>query len=262
MADFDRLSVTREDGVATVAFDDVENRNALDLTVADELVTAATTLGEDPAVRCIVLTHSGDFFGTGADLTAFDGEESDAILLRRLAGRLHEAVQQFHDCETPVVGGLDGVAAGAGFSLAIMPDLLLVSDEARLEYAYPRIGLTGDGGSTFFLPRLVGLRAAKEIVLLDEPIGPERARDLGLATEVVPAADFEVRLAELASQVADGPTEALGRTTALLTESFDRNLAGQLAAETDAIATAAHTEDYRRGLAAFFGEDEPDFVGH
>ncbi|MEF8855492.1 MAG: enoyl-CoA hydratase/isomerase family protein, partial [Haloarculaceae archaeon] len=190
MIDFDRLTVTVADGIGTVTFDEPSNRNALDLGIADELVAAAAALGDDPEVRCIVLTHAGDFFGTGADLTQFEGEASDAVLLRRLAGRIHEAVIQFHQGETPVVGGVDGIAAGVGFSLTLVPDLLLLSEEARLEYAYPRIGLTGDGGATFFLPRLVGLRAAKEIVLLDEPIGAERARDLGLATEVVAADAF------------------------------------------------------------------------
>ncbi|MEF8838718.1 MAG: enoyl-CoA hydratase-related protein [Haloarculaceae archaeon] len=262
MIDFDRLTVTVADGIGTVTFDEPSNRNALDLGIADELVAAAAALGDDPEVRCIVLTHAGDFFGTGADLTQFEGEASDAVLLRRLAGRIHEAVIQFHQGETPVVGGVDGIAAGVGFSLTLVPDLLLLSEEARLEYAYPRIGLTGDGGATFFLPRLVGLRAAKEIVLLDEPIGAERARDLGLATEVVAADAFDARLDDVAGQIASGPTAALGPASALLTESFDRSLAAQLAAETDAIAAAAHTTDFQRGFEAFFGDGDPDFVGY
>ncbi len=261
MSEFDRLRVTRDGGVARIAFDDRDNRNALDLEVAEELITAATSLGEADDVRCLVLTHEGDFYCTGANLARFDGDESDAVDLRQLAGRLHEAVIQFHQCGTPVVGAVDGVAAGAGFGFALAPDLLLLSDESRLEFAYPRIGLTGDGGSTFFLPRLVGLRAAKEIALLDEPIGPERALDLGLANEVVPADEFDDRVAELATDLAAGPTHAFGRTKALLTESFDRTLESQLGAETDTIARAAHTEDYSRGIEAFFGDDEPEFTG-
>ena len=160
------------------------------------------------------------------------------------------------------MGGIDGVAAGAGFGLALLPDLLLVSEDARLEFAYPRIGLTGDGGSTFFLPRLVGLRAAKEIALLDEPIDAERAVELGLANEVVPAHEFDERLDELASDVASGPTTALGSTARLLTESFDRSIESQLAVETDTIGQATATEDYERGFAAFFGDEDPEFVGH
>jgi len=263
MTDYDNMTVERDGGVARLVLDNEERRNALRLDAADELVEAAVSLGEDPEVRCIVLTHTGQFFGTGADLTQFDGHdpEGDATIMRQLAGRLHEAVIQFHQNGTPVVGGIDGVAGGAGFSLALAPDLLLVSEETRLDYAYPRIGLTGDGGSTFFLPRLVGLRTAKEIALLDEPISGEEAVGMGLANEAVPGEEFDDRLAELAEQLAAGPTQALGSVTRLLTASFDRSLESQLAAETDAIANAARTGDFGRGLDAFFGDHEAEFTG-
>lgn len=261
-SDYDHLRVDRSGDIARVVLDQTETRNALDLGVADDLIAAATTIAEDPDVRCIVLTHDGDFFGVGADLSQLHGDEGDAVALRQLAGRLHESVIQFHQAPVPVVGGIDGVAAGAGFSLAILPDIVIVSDAARLEFAYPRIGLTGDGGSTFYLPRLVGLRAAKEIALLDEPIGPDRAVELGLATEAVPSDAFDDRLDEVASQLAAGPTKAYGATKQLLTDSFETPLEAQLARETDVIAGATHTEDYRRGIDAFFGDHEPDFVGH
>lgn len=262
MSNYENLDVEHEDGVATVTLDSAAGRNALTLEMATELNEVAIDLGEDPDVRAIVLTHAGDFFGAGADLTAFEGDGSDGPYLRKLAGRLHEAVSQFHHAEVPILGGIDGVAAGAGFSLAIFPDLVLLSEDARLEYAYPRIGLTGDGGTTFFLPRLVGLRRAKEILLLDEPIEPDEAVDLGLATEVVPAEAFEDRLEALARQIAAGPTASLGATKRLMTESFDASLESQLGAETDAIVEAATREDFSRGLSAFFENEEPDFVGH
>ncbi len=258
----DTLTVNREDGIATVQFDNPEQRNALDLDSASELVDVAATLGSDSDVRCIVLTHTGQFYGTGADLTELDGDASDETDIRQLAGRIHEAIVQFHQAPTPVLGGIDGVAAGAGFGLALVPDLLVLSEDARLEFAYPRIGLTGDGGSTFFLPRLVGLRAAKEIVLLDEPISAERAVDLGLATEAVPSDAFDERLNELATQLAEGPTHALGEASRLVTESYDRTLEAQLAAETDTIGRAVRTDDYERGFAAFFGDGAPEFTGH
>jgi 2-(1,2-epoxy-1,2-dihydrophenyl)acetyl-CoA isomerase len=255
------LSIERESGIATVAFDAPETRNALDLDGANELVDAAATLGADDDVRCIVLTHTGDFFGTGADLTAFEGDGTDETRIRQLAGRLHEAIVGFQQASTPVVGGIDGVAAGAGFGLALMPDLLVLSEDARLEFAYPRIGLTGDCGSTFFLPRLVGLRTAKEIVLLDEPIDADQAVDMGLATEAVDPERFETRVTELATQLAEGPTHALGEASRLVTEGFDRSLEAQLAEETDTIGEAVRTDDYERGYAAFFGDGDPEFTG-
>lgn len=261
MSPYENLHVDRENGIARVTLASTAGRNALHLEMADELVDVAATLGDDTDVRCIVLTHDGDFYGAGADLSQLEGDESDAPRIRQLAGRLHEAIIQFHQAETPVLGGIDGVAAGAGFSLALLPDIVLLSDQARLEYAYPRVGLTGDGGSTFFLPRLVGLRTAKEIVLLDEPIGPEEAVELGLATEVVAADEFETRLDDLADDLASGPTRALGSTKRLLTESLSTDLESQLAAETETIADATHTEDFARGLEAFFTDRDPEFVG-
>jgi len=261
MVAYDNLSVDHDDGVATVTLDSAAGRNALTLEMANELVSVATTLGENPDTRCIVLTHAGDFFGSGADLSALSGDGSDAAHIRELAGRAHEAIVQFHRAETPVVGGVNGIAAGIGFSLALFPDLLVLGEDATLKFAYPGIGLTGDGGATFFLPRLVGLRTAKEIVLRDEPIDPDEAHELGLANEVVPVDDFDDRLATVAAELAAGPTRAFGTTTRLLTDSYDRSLERQLAAETDVIAGATRTEDYERGLDAFFGDDDPDFVG-
>jgi len=161
MVAYDNLSVDHDDGVATVTLDSAAGRNALTLEMANELVSVATTLGENPDTRCIVLTHAGDFFGSGADLSALSGDGSDAAHIRELAGRAHEAIVQFHRAETPVVGGVNGIAAGIGFSLALFPDLLVLGEDATLKFAYPGIGLTGDGGATFFLPRLVGLRTAK-----------------------------------------------------------------------------------------------------
>lgn len=258
---YENLRVDQENGVMRVTLESNAERNALHLGMANELIEVATTGRENSAIRCIVLTHDGDYFGTGADLTRVAGNSNDSAYVRQLAGRLHEAIVQFHQTEIPILGGIDGIAAGAGFSLALLPDLLVLSEEARLEFAYPRVGLTGDAGSTFFLPRLVGLRTAKEIVLLDEPIHPEEAIELGLASEVAPADGFDARLDELATDLASGPTLAHGKTIRLLTESFEHSLAKQLAAETEVIADATHTKDYATGIEAFFGEDEPEFSG-
>ncbi|ELY44769.1 enoyl-CoA hydratase/isomerase family protein [Natronorubrum bangense] len=261
MASYENLSVDHDDGVATVTLASTAGRNALTLEMANELVSVATTLGDDPETRCIVLTHEGTFFGSGADLSQLSGDGSDAPHLRELAGRAHEAITQFHRAKTPVVGGINGVAAGIGFSLALMPDLVVLGEDATLKFAYPGIGLTGDGGATFFLPRLVGLRTAKEIVLRDEAIAPDEAVEMGLATEVAPADEFDERLEAIASELAAGPTHALGTATQLLTDSYERGLEGQLAVEADAIADASKTEDYEIGLEAFFGDGDPEFVG-
>ncbi|MEF8773443.1 MAG: enoyl-CoA hydratase/isomerase family protein [Halobacteriales archaeon] len=260
MDDYDHIELERTDGVARLALSRPGEHNALHGEMIDELAAATTRLVEDRAVRALVLTGSGDAFCTGADLSVLSGGPEDARKLRRLAVRLHATVRTLAAAPIPVVTGVNGVAAGGGLGLALVGDLVLVHPEARFEFVYPRIGLSGDGGSTYFLPRLVGLRRAMEIALLDEPISPERAVADGLATEVVDG-DFDRRLAAVAADLADGPTKAYAATKRLLHRSFARELGVQLAAETDSIARLARTDDYAAGYEAFFGDDEPTFRG-
>lgn len=259
--DFENLRVEREGDVARIVMDSTSDFNSLNPQMGTELVRVTTDLAEDDSVRCLALVGVDEVFCAGADLGGFAGDASDAPRLRRLASSLHDAVLALHHAEKPLVVGVNGVAAGAGFSLALCGDAVIMSDDARLEYAYGRVGLTGDGGSTFWLPRMVGLRRAREIALLDEPIDPDYAVGLGLVTESVPAAEFDERVTEMAERLASGPTKAFGATKRLMIESFDRGLAGQMAKETDAIAGVTRTEDYERGHEAFFSKDDPEFVG-
>jgi len=261
-SDYDNLEVRRRDGVARVTIDSTSKNNAINVRMAEELLTASVDLAEDESVRCIVLTGSGDAFCSGADAGMLEGAAEDAPLIRRATAVTHEAVLELFRTPTPVVSGVNGVAAGAGFSFAIFADLTLVSSDARLEFAYPQIGLTGDAASTFFLPRLVGLQRAKEIVLLNEPIDPEEAVELGLATEAVPADRFEDRLVELVDELAAGPTVAYGALKHLLTRSFERSIEEQLSAELEALARTFNTDDYRRGYESLFSEERPEFRGH
>lgn len=259
---YTKLSIQRTDGIARLILEGTNALNALDQKTTDELLMATAELNEDDTVRCIAITGAEDAFSAGADLSQFDGNAGDASTVRQLASTLHDAIVQLHQAEKPVVTAVNGVAAGAGFSLALIGDIILIGENARLDYAYPRIGLTGDGGSTFFLPRLVGLQKAKEILLFGEPIEPDQAVELGIATETVSADSLNDRLAEVSSRLADGPTKAFGMTKRLMTESFERDLPSQLAAETDTIARATHTEDYTRGHAAFSSKDDPEFTGY
>ncbi len=261
MADYENFQIEREGSVAHVTIDSTSPMNTLNPEMGEELLDWTTTIPYEEEIRCVTLTGSGGAFGAGADLTRLDGGASDTAGFRRLASYLHDGISHLYRSPVPVVTGVNGVAAGAGFSMAILGDIVLVSDEARFEYAYPRIGLTGDGASTFLLPRLVGLRRAKEIVLKDEPIDPDRAVEIGLASEVVPAAELEDRVAEVGQDLASGPTWALGQTLRLLTESYSRDFESQMAEEAETIVEASTTEDFSRGFAAFFEKEDPEFVG-
>jgi 2-(1,2-epoxy-1,2-dihydrophenyl)acetyl-CoA isomerase len=255
------LDVERADGVARVTMTRTDHHNSLNREMADELADAVIDLVADDDVRCLALTGAGGAFNTGADLAALEGDPNDGRRLRKLASRLHVSVRHLAEAPKPVVTGVGGVAAGGGLGLALCGDLVVASEDARFEFAYPRIGLSGDGGSTYFLPRLVGLRRALEFALRDEPVGGAEAAEIGLATEAVPADEFDDRLAEVAAGLADGPTRAYGATVRLLRSSESRSLGAQLTAETDQIARLAGTDDFAAGIAAFFGDEEPTFIG-
>ena len=257
----EHVRVEHVEDVGRIVMDRPGRHNAMNREMVGELREAAVDLAEDDGVRCIVLTGTGGTFNTGADLSVLAGDASDSRRLRGIAARLHGAVAALAEAPKPVVTGVNGVAAGGGFGLSLSGDVVVVSEDARFEYTYPRIGLSGDGGSTFFLPRLVGHRRAREIALLDEPIPPDRAVEMGLATEVVPDAEFEDRLATVAAGLADGPTRAHAAVKRLLNRSYGRDLRTQLAAETDALTGLTSTADYARGHEAFFGEESPEFEG-
>lgn len=259
--EYDNFDVTREEDVVAIRMDSTSGMNGLNVDFVDELKDIGIALRQDESVRCVTLGGGDEVFSVGADLAGLDGSSADGVHFRYLASTLHEGIRELMRMKAPLVTVVDGVAAGAGFSLALLGDIVLVSEEARLEFAYPRIGLTGDGGSTFLLPRIVGLRKAREIVLLDEPIPPEEAVELGLATEVIPADDLEKRRREVAGDLAEGPTHAYRETKRLLLGSFGRNLDGQLAAETDALVGATDTGDYQRGYEAFYGDEPASFEG-
>jgi 2-(1,2-epoxy-1,2-dihydrophenyl)acetyl-CoA isomerase len=258
----DHLRIERVDGVGRIVMDRPDAHNAMNEPMAAELRDATVELVEDDDVRCIVLTGVGGVFNTGADLSVLAGDPTDSRRLRGIATRLHGAVAHLASAPKPTVTGLNGVAAGGGFGLSLSCDLVVASEDARLEFAYPKIGLSGDGGSTYFLPRLVGHRRAREIALLDEPITAAEAESMGLVTEVAPEGEFEDRLAAVAASLADGPTRAQADVKRLLNRSFSRDLRSQLAAETDSLTRLTGTDDYAAGIGAFGGDEKPDFEGH
>jgi 2-(1,2-epoxy-1,2-dihydrophenyl)acetyl-CoA isomerase len=258
---YETIQCTREDGVGRIVFDRPEAHNAVNGTMSEELPDAAQTLASDDDVRCIVVTANGSAFNTGADLTTLSGDGSDEPRIRSLANGLHEFVSQIVRAPKPVVTGVNGVAAGGGLGPSICGDIVLAAESARFEFAYPRIGLCGDGGSTYLLPRLIGLRRTQELAFRDEPIDPAEADEIGLVTDVVGDDELDERLAEEAARLASGPTKGYAETKRLLRGSLHTSVDTQLAEEASAIARLTGTEDFESGHAAFGTDETPEFVG-
>jgi 2-(1,2-epoxy-1,2-dihydrophenyl)acetyl-CoA isomerase len=257
------VRLERDGGIARVTLARPHAGNAVNLALAQELSAIATTCEEDDSIRCVVLTGAGRLFCAGGDLAAFAsaGTEIDR-LLEELAGTLHQAVERFARMAKPLLVLVNGPAAGAGFSLAMAGDVVLCSRSAHFTPAYGTLGLTPDGGMSWWLPRLVGLRKAQEIILTNRRIRAEEAETIGLVTRVVDDDRLHDEGAEVAAALARAPTRALGFARALLRQSYGADLPDQLARETRTITAAGGTTDCREGVAAYFERRPPSFTGH
>jgi 2-(1,2-epoxy-1,2-dihydrophenyl)acetyl-CoA isomerase len=262
-----RVQLERKGPLAVIRLNRPEARNALSPDMVAELGAAIKSCrGAD--TRAVLLTGTDGAFCSGADVRNFTeeldngGPEGLSDHLRELADTLHrDVVMGIRRLDKPVVAAINGVAAGAGFSLALACDIRVASSDARFLLAYANIGCTADGGSTYMLPRIVGQGRAMEIYLARQPIGAQYALDLGLVSQVFEAAHFERHAMETADRLAQGPTRAYGRVKALFDGSWDSDLATQLDAETDAIASIGLTRDFQEGIKAFSQKRQAWFQG-
>ena len=247
-------------GVAAVTLNRPQNGNAIDLELARELMLAMHACEKDRDVRVVTLQGSGKMFCTGGDLKAIESHGAGAAAyVRELLTYLHEALSAMARIPVPVVAGLHGAAAGAGFSLACATDLAIATRSSRFVMAYTKVGLTPDGSSTWYLPRLVGLRRAMQLTLLNRELTADEALSWGILSGVVADDALDVGLSELADQLAGGPTASYGATKKLFRESLDQTLETQLMHEMQAICAALDGGESKAGIAAFLAKQTPKF---
>jgi 2-(1,2-epoxy-1,2-dihydrophenyl)acetyl-CoA isomerase len=258
----DSILLKRDGHVAHVTFNRPEVGNALDIPMARALMETVITCEEDESIRCVLLTGAGRLFCGGGDVAAF-AAAGDALpaLLREITAYIHTAVVRLARMRKPVVTAINGPAAGAGIGLAVVGDIALADPRAHFTLAYTGIGMSPDGGATWLLPRLVGLRRAQELCLRNRRVAAEEAATIGLVTRVVPEGALADEAAALAQELAVSATSALGATRRLLLESGSAALEAQLDAESRAIAAQARTSEGKEGIAAFVGKRKPDFIG-
>ncbi|MEQ8354331.1 MAG: enoyl-CoA hydratase-related protein [Kiloniellaceae bacterium] len=251
------------DGIAWITFDRPAQFNALDPVMARELCDVANRCSGDSSVRAAVLTGSGEqAFCAGGDVSVFAERLDDVdLLVKEMTTCLHAAVSRFARMRAPLVAAVNGVAAGAGFSLVTCCDLAIAADTATFTSAYTRIGLTPDGSSTHFLSRLVGQRRAMELYLTNRVLTSAEALEWGLVNRVVPAGRLVEEAGALARQLAEGPTAAFGGVKALLRSAAGESLETQMEHETQAIAAAGRSADGREGIRAFMEKRRPRFTG-
>jgi 2-(1,2-epoxy-1,2-dihydrophenyl)acetyl-CoA isomerase len=251
-----------KDAVATITLNRPDAYNALNLTLGRDLFHAALEADEDRAIRCIVVTGAGRAFCAGGDVKDFaDTPDRIGILIKELTTYLHGAVSRLARTQKPVLMGVNGVAAGGGMSLALGGDLVVAAESARFTMAYSKIAASPDGSSSYFLPRLIGLRRALELHYTNRVLSAREALEWGLITRVHPDAEFPGGLAALARDLAQGPTLAFGRAKLLFHQSTHESLETQMELEAQAIAASGHTEDFRNGVAAFARKQPVSFHG-
>ncbi len=250
------------DGIEFLTLNRPAVLNALNQRMAEEFAAAAADVAEDGSIRAVVMRGSGRGFMAGGDISAFNEAGADApTVIGRLIGPLHEALQTLAEMPKPLLASVHGAVAGAGVSLMLAADLTIAADDTQMSLSYTRIGASADGGATYALPRVVGLRKALEIALLNEPIDANEALRLSLVNKVVPASDLCAETDALARRLAEGPTFAFAAMKRLLRQSLDHDLASQLDAEARGFVDCAGTADFREGVAAFLSKRSARFAG-
>ncbi|MDO7842222.1 enoyl-CoA hydratase/isomerase family protein [Sphingomonas immobilis] len=257
----DLVTGTLADGVATITLNRPEGHNAMSWGLVDAFSTVAQRLAGDPGTRVFLLRAEGKNFCVGGDIRAFADEADPSDFLRRLAGRLHEGLKFLFDHPAPLVVAAQGASAGAGLSLVAGGDVVLAGRSSNFSMAYTGIGLTADGGATWLLPRVIGLRRTQELAYLGRRLNAEEAADYGLVTRIVDDAALADEAQAVAAKIAAGPTAAYGGVKRLLAASYGADFAAHLDAEAEAIATAMASADAAEGLAAFLGRRPPVFAG-
>ena len=257
----DPVLLDRKGAVAYLTLNRPDAGNAIDMPLARSLLAAIVVAEADPTVRCVVIRGSGRMFCAGGDVKALHAA-GDALpeFLTEILAHVHPAIVRLARMSKPVVTAIQGPAAGAGVGLAAVGDVALAEPEAHFTMAYSRLGLTPDGGATWLLPRLVGLRRAQELALTNRRVSAEEAAAMGLITRVVAKGTLAHEVDVLAKSLAKSAVGALGRTKHLLLASGDAALEEQLKAERENIAEQGSTAESRTGIAAFVERREPDFV--
>ena len=237
--------------------------NAVSLELAEELEKVARECDESNSVRAVLLTGAGRIFCGDGDLKSFAAQEPTHLPthLKRVNLFFHSAIQCFARMRAPVVVAVNGPAAGYGMSLACAGDIVLANESARFTMDYSRVGLTPGASSTYYLPRIIGLRRTMELALTNRTLTAREAEAIGLVTRVVPDVQLIAQAEAMADDLAHGPTRAYGGVKRLLYGTATNPLYEQMELENESIADMARSADAQEGIAAFLARRPPKFNG-
>lgn len=253
-----------EDGVATVCLNRPEQRNAIDMRVGLETLEVARRIEADPSVRSVLICGNGPALTVGGDINHFvDGGQTE-----RFGDRIFDMTLPFHQAfdilsrvPVPIVTAAHGAVAGGGLGYIYTADIVIAAEGTRFLTAFAGLGVSGDGGGTWHLPRLIGPRRAAEAYLRNKPIDAQQALEWGMINEIVPADQLREHATGVARELAAGPTRAYGAMRGLLRDSWRNSLSDHLKAESHAIKITADTRDAAAAINAFLAKQQPTFIG-
>lgn len=251
------------DAVATICLNRPKARNAIDMQLAEETLEVARRLAADDSIRAVLICGNGPALTVGGDIEYFlaHSDEQFGPLFAQMTTPFHEAFRVLSRIEAPIVTAAHGAVAGGGLGFVYAADLVIAAEGTKLVTAFAALGLSGDGGGTWHLPRLIGARRAAEAYLRNKPIEAAEALEWGLINEIVPPEELRKRAEAVARELADGPTRGFARMRALLRDAWRNDLSTQLQAETEALRHTGDTADAIRAIKDFAAKRRPEFTG-
>ena len=260
MSKFEALEFSIQDRIATITFNRPDAANGLNLQLASEFAHAALLCEADKDLKAVILTGNGRFFCAGGDIKAMQASElGPGAGVKQIADQLHRAISILSRLDMPVIVAVNGTAAGAGFSAAVIGDMVIAAESAKFTMAYTNVGLSPDGSSSYFLPRLIGMRKTQELMFTNRVLSASEALEWGLINKVVEDEQLMQEANKLAQSFVQGAKGSNAVIKKLLLESFSNGLETQMEIEGQMIAECADSPDGKEGIAAFIDKRKPEF---